>query len=219
METRLTRTVVPVVVWLVLLLASAGPDALAQTPGCPSQDATRDYNCPLGPSYVIPGLTDLNDWNDPAHYRHIFTGDVDGDGIDELVVRGKGGLQVYRFDSGTGQWTQVQQTARSSRTTECGRSGRTTTRSGSVQVHGDHTGRGDMDADHHVRADEGHGLLPRSALPRGTGTLLGKRPELLLDDPAHATRASRDAADHAAHRAQRERPRGRPTSQTRPECC
>jgi hypothetical protein len=86
-------------------ILSGGRDALAQM--CPNADFTLDYNCPLGPTYLIPGLTDLNGWNQPSHYQNILVGDLDGDGQDELVVRGVGGIQVYRFNKTLGQWTQV----------------------------------------------------------------------------------------------------------------
>lgn len=113
MGPKLTRIVLAVVLGWVLMLAGGGAPALAQGTGCPNaDDAARDYNCPLGPGYLIPGLTDLNGWNERAHYRNIFPGDLDADGIDELVVRGTGGVQVFRFDSGAGQWSQVKQTAR-----------------------------------------------------------------------------------------------------------
>jgi hypothetical protein len=92
---------------VALSLGSGGSEARAQASGCPNDDELADYNCPVGPSYLIPGLTDLNGWSDRAHYRNILTGDVDGDGIDEMVARGVGGIQVYRFDSSAGQWSQV----------------------------------------------------------------------------------------------------------------
>jgi hypothetical protein len=44
---------------------SSSPDALAQT--CPNTDFNLDYNCPPGPTYLIPGLTDLLGWNQASH--------------------------------------------------------------------------------------------------------------------------------------------------------
>ena len=76
---------------------------------CPNpQNSDLDYNCRLGPTYLIPGLTDLNGWTKPSQYQNILLGDLDGDGVDELVARGAAGIQVYRFDRPRGQWTQVQ---------------------------------------------------------------------------------------------------------------
>ena len=91
---------------LALFLGGGQPDALAQTT-CPNPDRTLDYNCPVGPTYLIPGLTDVNGWNQPAHYENILTGDITGDGVDELVARGPMGIVVYRFDTKHGQWSQV----------------------------------------------------------------------------------------------------------------
>lgn len=102
---------VPLVLALaVLFLLGGGGPARAAAPTCPNADKTVDYNCPVGPTYLIPGLTDLDGWTDPAHYENIFTVDLDGDGFNELVARGIGGIEVYRFDVKLGQWTQVQVT-------------------------------------------------------------------------------------------------------------
>jgi hypothetical protein len=94
----------------VVLIALLGPvesDARAQG-DCPNRDnLTLAYNCSYGPSYQIPGLTDLTGWDEPAHYGNILVGDLNGDKADELVARGTGGLQVYRFDTTRGQWTQL----------------------------------------------------------------------------------------------------------------
>ncbi|MDQ3874112.1 MAG: hypothetical protein M3322_00980 [Actinomycetota bacterium] len=94
------------VLWLVLLVGAGGEEARAQA-ACPNPEKTLDYNCPVGPSYVIPGLTDLNGWKEPAHYRNILVGDLTGDAADELVARGAAGIQVYRFDATAGQWSRV----------------------------------------------------------------------------------------------------------------
>ncbi len=89
-----------------LVLAVGAPGAHAQS-GCPSPNPASDYNCPVGPDYLIPGLTDLAGWNHRASYHNILYGDIDGDRVDEMVARGTGGIQVYRFDSTAGQWTQL----------------------------------------------------------------------------------------------------------------
>ena len=99
----------PLAVLLTLLFAFGGSAAQAQTvPGCPDDtNLNRDYNCPYGPTYLVPGLTDVNGFKDRSHYRNIFAADLTGDKVDELVVRGIGGIQVYRWDATRGQWTQV----------------------------------------------------------------------------------------------------------------
>src|SRR5437764_6742591 len=91
----------------VLALGGGAPARAAGAGGCPNVDKTLDYNCPLGPTYLMPGLTDVNGWDQPAHYENIFTADLNGDGTDELVVRGVAGVEVYRFDGASGQWSQV----------------------------------------------------------------------------------------------------------------
>jgi len=75
---------------------------------CPAPAAPdTDYLCPVGPTYLVPALTDITGWDEPAHYRNILTGDLDGDGVDELVARGTGGTQVFHFVPSLGQWSQV----------------------------------------------------------------------------------------------------------------
>jgi hypothetical protein len=91
----------------VVLLGGGGRARAAAPASCPSTDKTVDYNCPVGPTYLIPGLTDLAGWSDPSHYLNILAGDINGDGQDEIVARGVGGIEVYRFDTSTGQWSQV----------------------------------------------------------------------------------------------------------------
>lgn len=77
-------------------------------PDCPNpRNPSADYLCPIGPSFLVPGLTDLAGWNKPDHYRTILYGDLDGDGADEMVARGVGGVEVYRFRADAGQWSQV----------------------------------------------------------------------------------------------------------------
>jgi hypothetical protein len=44
------------------------------------------------------------DWTQPAHYANILVGDVNHDGVDELIARGQQGLQVYSWDAATSSW-------------------------------------------------------------------------------------------------------------------
>jgi hypothetical protein len=48
---------------------------------------------------------DADGWDQPKYYETIHSGDIDGDGADELLGRGADGMQAYRFN-GTG-WDQV----------------------------------------------------------------------------------------------------------------
>ncbi|HVK06763.1 MAG TPA: FG-GAP-like repeat-containing protein [Armatimonadaceae bacterium] len=63
----------------------------------------------------LPFWGDAAAWNRPEYYETIQAGrrfyartvqsaDVDGDGQDELLARGPGGILVNRFDPDTGQW-------------------------------------------------------------------------------------------------------------------
>jgi hypothetical protein len=91
---------------VVVLAVGGGGVADGQTGrDCPSSDPARDYDCPLGPSFVVPGLTDLNGWQDAS--RSILFGDLTGDKVDELIARGSEGIEVYRFDRALGQWSPV----------------------------------------------------------------------------------------------------------------
>ena len=92
---------------VLVLVALGGSTASAQAAGCPNHDAQLNYNCSRGPTYLIPGLTDLTGWKERSHYRNILVGDIDGDKVDEMVVRSVGGIQVFRWDRTSGQWTQV----------------------------------------------------------------------------------------------------------------
>jgi hypothetical protein len=45
-------------------------------------------------------------WNQPQYYTTILAADVNSDGVPELVGRGPGGIEVWRFQA-SGQWTQL----------------------------------------------------------------------------------------------------------------
>jgi hypothetical protein len=55
------------------------------------------------PDFSLPSWSD-GLWSDPSSYETIQTGDITGDGIDELVGRSPFGIEAHRFDSETGQW-------------------------------------------------------------------------------------------------------------------
>lgn len=71
---------------------------------CPSTDPTENYNCSLGPTYVLPGWGDIASWNEAPYYSTIQLGDIDGDGAAELLGRYADGIQINRFDTDTGLW-------------------------------------------------------------------------------------------------------------------
>ena len=106
-QRRSVRTAVLGTLILVGVLAGAHIDAWAD---CPSPDPDADYNCPLGPTYVLPGWTNGAGWTQPAQYQTIKLGDLDGDGKDELIGRDPSGLSVYSFNTTRGLWEPVVRT-------------------------------------------------------------------------------------------------------------
>lgn len=49
------------------------------------------------------------DWTKPLYYNTIMTGDIDEDGVSELIARGKRGLEVYNWDENAQQWRALSQ--------------------------------------------------------------------------------------------------------------
>lgn len=91
----------------VTLMAWAVVPVLARA-ACPApSDREANYSCPIGPSYVIPALTNDMGWNQPSHYENIVYGDIDGDGAEEMVARSEVGTEVFRYKADLGQWSQI----------------------------------------------------------------------------------------------------------------
>ena len=104
---RVVRPAVLGTLMLAGVLAGAAIDAWAD---CPSIDPNADYNCPLGPAYVLPSWTNGAGWTQPTQYQTIMVGDLDGDGKDELIARDPSGLSVYTFNTTRGYWEPVVRT-------------------------------------------------------------------------------------------------------------
>ena len=85
-------------------LVAAAPAGGA--PICPSNDPNENYNCPIGPAYVLPGWANVS-WSLPKNFETIQTGDVDGDGKADLVGRDARGLHLFMFNTATGIWQPV----------------------------------------------------------------------------------------------------------------
>jgi hypothetical protein len=47
-------------------------------------------------------FTDAEGWGAPQYYATIHSGDIDGDGVDELLARGDAGMQAWRFSVSPG---------------------------------------------------------------------------------------------------------------------
>jgi len=112
------RSIAPVLLTLSLLaLGASAPAAGARLRGsghvrsaesCPDpHNPDANYLCPLGPNYLVPGLTDLGGWLQRAHWQNILYGDLTGNGAQDMVARGQQGIEVYRFNPTLGQWSQV----------------------------------------------------------------------------------------------------------------
>lgn len=65
-----------------------------------------DYNCPVGPIYATPTWGNVP-WLNPEYFETIQTGDVDGDGVDDLIGRDANGLHLYMYDGSLGTWRPV----------------------------------------------------------------------------------------------------------------
>jgi hypothetical protein len=46
-------------------------------------------------------------WQDPQYYATIRSGDVEGDGVNELLGRGVAGMEVWRFNAASEKWEQI----------------------------------------------------------------------------------------------------------------
>lgn len=88
-------------IFACLLLAAAVP-AWGQVQ-CPADNPDTNYNCPVGPPYAMPGWGNVP-WSQPKYYQTIRTGDLDGDGRDELIGRDARGVQVWSFNVSLGVW-------------------------------------------------------------------------------------------------------------------
>ena len=59
----------------------------------------------LYPALSTPGWSNSQGWDQEACWGTIQTGDLDGDGIDELVGCGADGLEIWAYDTATGVWS------------------------------------------------------------------------------------------------------------------
>jgi hypothetical protein len=59
------------------------------------------------PSFGGP-FKDENGWGAEKHYATIHSGDIDGDGVDELLGRAVAGMEAWRFSDTPGAWDEEQ---------------------------------------------------------------------------------------------------------------
>jgi len=55
----------------------------------------------------VPEMSDTNGWDQEQYYSTIQTGDIDGDGSDELLARGAAGILAYEFDPAANAWVKL----------------------------------------------------------------------------------------------------------------
>lgn len=79
--------------------------ALGQACPNPTQP-DLDYNCPIGPVYTTPTFGNVP-WLNPEYFETIQIGDVDGDGVDDMIARDASGLHLYMYDVSLGTWKPV----------------------------------------------------------------------------------------------------------------
>jgi hypothetical protein len=60
------------------------------------------YGLPNG-----PGWSDATGWDQPQYYSTIQTGDIDGDGRDELLARSSAAVEAWEFDPSSNTWSQL----------------------------------------------------------------------------------------------------------------
>lgn len=52
-------------------------------------------------------LTDAGGWDEPPYYRTFQAADLDGDGADEIFVRGAAGLLAWKYEPETQSWREL----------------------------------------------------------------------------------------------------------------
>lgn len=101
---REVRASIAAVALATLSLCSTVAHGQASCPNPTHPDL--DYNCPVGPVYVTPSFGNVP-WLNPEYFETIQTGDVDGDGVDDLIARDASGLHLYMYDVSLGTWKPV----------------------------------------------------------------------------------------------------------------
>jgi hypothetical protein len=101
---RIARASIAAFILATLSLFGAAAHGQANCPNPTQPDL--DYNCPVGPVYTTPSFGNVP-WLNPEYFETIQIGDVDGDGVDDLVARDASGLHLYMYDTSLGTWKPV----------------------------------------------------------------------------------------------------------------
>lgn len=81
----------------------ANVDRFDRVLNCESVNRSPGSTSGTMPSFSLPAWSDAQ-WSSRSAYSTIQTGDIDGDGTDELIGRGPLGVEAFKFDRATGQW-------------------------------------------------------------------------------------------------------------------
>ena len=76
--------------------------------GMLAHKASADLTDPDNALYAaasMPPWSNNQGWDEEAYWGSILTGDLNGDGIDELVGCGADGLEIWGYDPATGVWS------------------------------------------------------------------------------------------------------------------
>ena len=75
---------------------------IATNPSAISVIEWRWSQLPNGPAW-----SDADGWDDHQYYSTIQTGDINGDGSDELLARSNAGIWAYEFDPAANAWVKL----------------------------------------------------------------------------------------------------------------
>ncbi len=108
LDVRLTGLLSVTVLLMLLgpLLTSVAirPKPVAAQDGGSSESI---YDSSLGPVFTLPQWNDGSGWNNAGYYTTIQLGDINGDGADEMLARGAGGMIVESWDTKLGLWKTI----------------------------------------------------------------------------------------------------------------
>ena len=72
-----------------------------------SYDASAKTWQPLPRAGAWPDFSDTGSWDRSEYYKTIQAADLDGDGTDEVIARGSGGIVAYSYDASAKTWSKL----------------------------------------------------------------------------------------------------------------